>query len=95
MKRTTVLLAMAFIATAASGQTVKLIPITSFELSNTSGARVATGIAVDETTIYATFNSIAEMDTYDLSGNFVATVPLTGITTWLGGYPGAKAKSAT
>lgn len=81
-----------FESTAARGaQVIHPIPIGSFNLVHTSTG----GLAADATRIYVTHVSRAEMDTYDLNGNFLATVALPGVSTYLGGYSGATNRNET
>jgi hypothetical protein len=79
---------VSFVSAASAGP-IWLTSTGGFDLN-----RCADAIAVDETTIYVMDAHQAEMDTYDLGGNFLGTIALTGCETWLGGYTGATIKDA-
>ena len=80
------------VATPTGTGLISLIPIDSFPLVSSFDAK---GIAVDETTLYVTFGHELKLDTYDMNGGFQGTIPLTGVTTYLGGFTGITNKSAT
>lgn len=83
----TTLTVLVFGVSLASAGTMWLTPTGGFNLN-----RGGDGIVVDATTIYVTDSHRSEMDTYDLSGNFLSTIPLTGVSTYLGGYTGSSMK---